>query len=189
MFDIAGTWKVGKRIANEIFMAYEEIGALQDDIVFEHKVIDLDLPIRRVTPAEYEAAVAKLEEYAAKVEGRVNFADNAKMHIYSGTVLRYEQQHTQNLVPIELHVARFGDFAFATNPFELFLDFGNQMRARSRAKQTILIQLSCGSLGYLPTEKAEKGSHYSAYVSSGNVGHEGGDLLVRKTLEEINKMW
>ena len=189
MFDIAGTWKVGKRIANEIFMAYEEIGALQDDIVLEHKVIDLDLPIRRVTPAEYEAAVAKLEEYAAKVEGRVNFADNAKMHIYSGTVLRYEQQHTQNLVPIELHVARFGDFAFATNPFELFLDFGNQMRARSRAKQTILIQLSCGSLGYLPTEKAEKGSHYSAYISSGNVGHEGGDLLVRKTLEEINKMW
>lgn len=189
MFDIAGTWKVGKRIANEVFMAYEEISDLQDDIVLKHKIIDLDLPIRRVTPAEYEAAVAKLEEYAAKVEGRVNFADNAKMHIYSGTVLRYEQQHTQNLVPIELHVARFGDFAFATNPFELFLDFGNQMRARSRAKQTILIQLACDSLGYLPTEKAEKGSHYSAYVSSGMVGHEGGDLLVRKTLEEINKMW
>ena len=43
--------------------------------------------------------------------------------------------------------------------FELFLDFGNQMRAISRAKQTILIQLACDSLGYLPTEKAEKGSH------------------------------
>ena len=111
------------------------------------------------------------------------------MHIYSGAILRYEMQHTQNLVPIELHVARFGGFAIATNPFELFLDYGNQMRARSRAKQTILIQLAGGSLGYLPTEKAEKGSHYSAYVSSGFVGHEGGDLLVRKTVEEINKMW
>lgn len=42
---------------------------------------------------------------------------------------------------------------------------------------------------YLPTEKAEKGGYYSAYVSSGRVGHEGGDLLVRKTVEEINKMF
>ena len=40
-----------------------------------------------------------------------------------------------------------------------------------------------------PTEKAEKGSHYSAYVSSGVTGHVGGDLLVRKTVSEINKMF
>ncbi|MBQ4098387.1 MAG: hypothetical protein IJC72_03665, partial [Clostridia bacterium] len=61
------------------------------------------------------------------------------------------------------------------------------IRARSKAKQTFLIQLACGSSGYLPTEKAEKGGHYSAYVSSGYTGHEGGDLLVRETLERINK--
>ena len=189
MFDVAGTWKVGKRIVNEIMMAYEEVGALHDEAELVHKTIDLDLPLRRVTPSEYENAVASLETFASKVDGHVNFADNAKMYIHAGTVLRYEQQHTQNLVPIELHVMRFGDVAFATNPFELFLDFGNRIRARSRAKQTILIQLACDSLGYLPTERAEKGSHYSAYVSSGCVGHEGGNLLVRKTLEEINKMW
>ena len=43
--------------------------------------------------------------------------------------------------------------------------------------------------GYLPTKKAEKGGHYSAYVSSGYAGHEGGNLLVRETLAEINKMF
>ena len=36
------------------------------------------------------------------------------------------------------------------------LDFGNQIRARSVATQTFEIQLCCGALGYLPTEKAEK---------------------------------
>jgi len=40
---------------------------------------------------------------------------------------------------------------------------------------------------YLPAEEAEKYGHHSAYVSSGRVGHEGGDFLVRKTVEEINK--
>ena len=38
-------------------------------------------------------------------------------------------------------------------------------------------------------EKAEKAGHYSAYISSGNVGHEGGKLLAIKSVEEINKMF
>ena len=110
------------------------------------------------------------------------------MHIYAGTIARYNLQQKRDLVEIEVHVMRLGNLAFATNPYELFINYGNQIRARSLARQTFLIQLCCGSFGYLPTEKAEKGSHYSAYVSSGTAGHEGGDLLVRKTTETINKL-
>ena len=81
------------------------------------------------------------------------------------------------------------EIVFATNSFELFLDYGNKIRARSKAQQTFLIQLCCGSDGYLPTEKAERGGHYSAYVSSGVTGHAGGDLLVRETLETIKALF
>jgi hypothetical protein len=111
------------------------------------------------------------------------------MQIHSGTVARYHLQQTVDVFTIEAHFIRLGDIAFATNPFELFLNYGNQIRARSLAKQTFLVQLSCGSYGYLPTEKAEKGSHYSAFVGSGTAGHVGGELLVRKTLTEINKLF
>lgn len=51
------------------------------------------------------------------------------------------------------------------------------------------MQLTCGQGGYLPTEKAENGGHYSAYISGGNVGHEGGDAMVRKDIDVINKMF
>ena len=40
-----------------------------------------------------------------------------------------------------------------------------------------------------PTLKAEQGGHYSAFVSSGNVGHIGGEQLVRQTLQHINGMF
>ena len=189
MFDIKGSWLVGKRIVNEIVMALEDVEKTYDEAIFKHEKLTVDLPLRRVTPKDYEEAVESLEKYAAKVTDHVNFDDNAKMHIHTGTILRWERQHKQDIYPIEVHIARFGNIAIATNPFELFLDYGNKIRARSRARQTILIQLACGDSGYLPTEKAEKGSHYSAYVSSGNVGHEGGEIFVRKTTEEINKMW
>ena len=103
-----------------------------------------------------------------------------------GILKHAEVQDVQNTLDTEVHTIRLGNIAFATNPFELFLNYGNQIKARSRAEQTFLIQLANGGEGYLPTEKAEKGGHYSAFVSSGQVGHQGGEQLVRQTLEEIN---
>lgn len=190
MYDIKGTWKIGKRVAREIIDVFEEIeeSDIKAEAEFSHKYIKLDLPLRRVTPSEYETAKKSIEEFVAKKDS-FNFAENAAMHVHAGTIARYRQQETVDIYPTEVHIARFGDIAFATNAFELFLDYGNQIKARSKAMQTFIVQLSCGRDGYLPTEKAEKGSHYSAYVSSGVTGHEGGELLVRKTLETINKMF
>jgi len=190
MFDVKGCNLVARRIANEIFYALEDVTEYVRETTLEHKHLCVDMPLRRVNPTEYQVAYRAIEEFRRELgTGTINFADNARMHIYAGTIARYQAQHTIDTYPIEVHVLRLGDVAFATNPYELFLDYGNKIRARSRAKQTFLVQLACGSWGYLPTEKAERGSHYSAYVSSGTTGHEGGDLLVRKTLHEINKMF
>ena len=189
MFDVSGLKLVGKRISNEIISVFEELGDdLKDEGLLVHETFDITLPLRKVTISDYEDALEKLDKFIEKNRGRrISFADNAAMHVYAGTVVRYELQQRVNTFKEEIHVVRFGDIAIATNPFELFLDYGNQIRARSKAKQTFLIQLACGADGYLPTKKAEQGSHYSAYVSSGYTGHIGGDMLVRETLERINK--
>jgi hypothetical protein len=189
MFDIKGCEKVAKRIANEVFWALDDVEEYVTEAELVHKNIKLDLPLRRVTPKEYEESLAVIKSFAEKVTGDINYADNARLQIHSGNVGRYWLQQTMDMFTIEMHVLRFGDIAIATNPFELFLNYGNQIRARSLAKQTFLIQLSCGSFNYLPTEKAEKGSHYSAFIGSGMAGHEAGNLLVRKTLSEINKLF
>lgn len=189
MFDINGTKKIGKRIANEIISVYEELSESSDEVDLIHKTLNIDLPFRRVTPEQYAEADRALKDYAEHAKDNANFADNAMMHVYAGAVMRFEKQKTKDIVTIEVHIIKFGDIVIATNPFELFLDYGNQIRARSKARQTFLIQLACGSSSYLPTEKAEKGGHYSAYVSSGVTGHVGGEMLVRKTVEEINNMF
>lgn len=191
MFDVKGLKLVGKRIFNEIVSVYEELeDDYKDEGILVHETLRMDLPLRRVTIKEYNESVEAIDRFIEKNRGkRFSFKENAALHIYSGNIARYELQKKHNLVPEEIHVIRFGDIAIATNPFELFLDYGNRIRARSKAKQTILIQLCCGSEGYLPTKEAESGSHYSAYISSGFIGHEGGEILVRETLEHINKMF
>lgn len=94
---------------------------------------------------------------------------------------------TDDVKPAELHVIRLGDIAIATNPFELFSDYGLLIKARSKALLTFLVQLSCRHSGYLPTGRAVRGGGYSAdkYL----VGPEGGYRLVDETVQQINKMW
>lgn len=190
MFDIAGKQKAGRRIAQAVM---EELEGLprggHEALPLRHAVFTLNVPVRRVTPSEHAAACQALERFVADSGETVDFQDNARMHVHAGTVARYEYQQDHDLYPVEMHVIRLGDIAIMTNPFELFLDYGNQIKARSPAAQTFIVQLACGSEGYLPTAMAENGGHYSAYVSSGITGHAGGDLLVRTTLEHIRLLW
>ena len=190
MFDLAGMKKAGKRIATEIIDAYEEgLDDPQEDPVFIHRVETMKLPVRRTTLSEYHNAQEKIRSYLREKEGDLDYNDAAKLQVHLGILTRFRLQDEMNVLDTEVHIMRLGNIAIATNPFELFLDYGNQIRVRSRAAQTILIQLANGSEGYLPTLKAEQGGHYSAFISSGTVGHVGGDQLVRETLEGINKLF
>ncbi len=191
MFDLEGARLAGKRIANEIISVFEEIKEYKDSLDLKHNIYTLDLPLRRATISEYNTAVREINYYMDKNKDKevFDFEDNAAMYVHLGTIARFRRQQNEEVVPVEVHILKFGDVAFATNPFELFLDYGNQIKARSKAKQTFICQLTCGGLGYLPTKKAEEAGHYSAYITSGHVGHEGGNQLVRKSIYEINKMF
>ena len=191
MFDIQGSWKAGKRIANEIIEYLPDAKAeAREPKVLVHRTEQTVLPIRKVTLTEKAAAEKALKEYFAEKRGStVNFYDSAAVHVYAGALVRFDYQQKHQSFTIDSHFLRLDDVAFATNPFELFLDFGNRIKAQSPAEQTFLIQLCNGSLGYVPTKRAEEGGHYSAYVSSGTTGHEGGDLIVRATLAAFSEMF
>ncbi len=190
MFDLSGMRKAGKRIANEIIEVYNEgLDEPQSDVCFEHRVFDMQLPLRRATLSDEINAKKAIAEYLANKGSEVDFNDAANLQIHLGILKRIKFQEKTNVIPVESHIIRLGSIAIATNPFELFLDYGNQIKARSNSEQTFLIQLANGIDGYLPTEKAEKNGHYSAFIASGLVGHQGGEQLVRETLENINDMF
>ncbi len=101
---------------------------------------------------------------------------------------RYELQKTQSKIAVEVHVLRIGDIVMATNPFELYLDYGMRIKAQSPATQTFLVQLA-GNGTYIPTERSIAGGSYGATPTSTIVGAEGGQELVESTLKIINDLW
>jgi len=107
---------------------------------------------------------------------------------YEGYTERCRNLKEKPKVPVEVHVLRIGDIVFATNPFELYLDYGLRIKAQSPATQTFIVQLAGGGT-YLPTERAIKGRSYGAIGPSCVVGPEGGRELVEETLNIINSLW
>ncbi len=104
-------------------------------------------------------------------------------------IQRYENADREPPYRMELHVLRIGDVAIATNPFELFVEFGLQIKARSPALQTFLIQHAANAGLYLPTGNAIRGGGYSGLPHTNLVGPEGGQVLVEKSLSAIGELW
>jgi hypothetical protein len=176
-------------LARRIVAAWEEAyeGARQEihmDVPLVHEVRTIELPRREVTEKEYAAAKERVEALSK------NPADRRRMLWHQAVVERYQLQQEGPIAPyaMQLHVVRLGDIAVATNDFELFTDFGIQLKARSRALQTFVIQLA-GPGTYVPTASAMRGGGYSAIVESSVVGPEGGQALVDQTVDAINSLW
>ncbi|OGV71942.1 MAG: hypothetical protein A3K19_07535 [Lentisphaerae bacterium RIFOXYB12_FULL_65_16] len=109
-----------------------------------------------------------------------------------GVIDRYEAAEAK--LPMELHVVRLGDVAFASNRFELYMDFMHRIQARSPAVQTFVIQLAGSEVGerggsYLPTVRGEWGKGYSATVYCNLVNSTGGQELVEETLRSLNEIF
>jgi len=134
-------------------------------------------------------AVDEVFPYAKKdAKNKVVFIHkNAEIHLPTNEPPDLPFYTCDSVKPAEIHVIRLGDVALATNPFELYVDYGIRMKARSKAVLTFIVQLSCQHSGYLPTERAIRGGGYSAdkYI----VGPDGGQALVNETVLLINDMW
>jgi hypothetical protein len=163
--------------------------------LFKHHVERLLLPERWVTEKNYSDALAFVNAAKKQIAEDPAAADRQyrMMKWQEATVERYlkQKENPNPQYEMELHVIRLGDVVICTNEFELFADFGIRIIARSKALQTFVVQLagSPGWGGYLPTTKAVEGGAYSAVIHSTLVGPEGGQLLVDRTVEVIDRLW
>jgi hypothetical protein len=174
---------------------------IQSDPVFKHRVKSLDLPLQKVSKTEVETAEKEwkaFQEWLSKQQDRATafqlfvkwpFDDKFSVWNHLSILLREEKTKTDPFYHMKLHAVRIGETAFITNPFELFTEYGLQIKARSRTKQTFIVELSTGTGGYLPTAEAIAGGGYSARIHSVQVGDEGGRILVESSLEAIGSLW
>lgn len=194
-------------IAMRICETFEEVLSwakkeMISDAIVQHIVKTIHLDKRFVSEEEYKFAMQELiniESMPFSQSGNIHedFYNNTsrawKVHRFRQVISRYEQQQHIHTAPMELHVIRIGDIAFASNAFELYQDFQHRIQARSPFIQTFIIQL-CGQpdgypAGYLATDQAVKNRGYSASLYCNEISPEGGQTLVEETVTELKKLY
>ncbi|MFZ2653294.1 MAG: hypothetical protein WAX69_00115 [Victivallales bacterium] len=209
-----GVKEIGRRLFAAVINALPKASAgINSSPIMKHSVKNIPLPLRRASKKEFMLAGKELEalestmpeekaykDFCGKVRRNEKIADrpgpyDSKLHHFvliqnaKAVISRYHEQDKQPEFQMELHALRLGNAVFATNPFELYLDFGRQIKSRSRAGQTFIVQLCGDTGGYLPSARAEQFGGYGGLIINGKVGSEGGKILVCRTLGEIGKLW
>jgi hypothetical protein len=194
---------IGERIA-EAFT--EVLGWARKDIQralpLTHVVKTIRLDKRRITDEEAAAERRMLDSLLQtpfKTDGtpRERLVFNSQLAAgrnRSRRVLdRYAVQDQEPTLPMELHAIRLGDIAFASNRFELYMDFMHRIQARSPFLQTFIVQLAAvpGPDGgtYLATERGAWGKGYSASRYCNLVSPQGGQELVDETVKLLKEIY
>lgn len=177
--------------------------------VLRHHVERLELPVNRLTQADVDeanrqAAVLE-EEYRTelkRLEESPGLKEEPKWYQaltkafgrkcwYERVGKRFEEQQAGKLRDgAEVHVVRLGEIGFATNPFEYYLDYGVQIKVRSPALQTFLVQLAgTGPVGYVPSPRSVGGGGYGSVPASNHFGPEAGQELADRTVALLRELW
>jgi len=209
-----GVAEMGRRLFAAVEGVFPQAAAhIDDSPVMRHRGDKVCLPRRRASYQEYLEAQKQLQKLEAVMPEEEAFRDfckevernekipgrpgpyDSKLHHFvliqnnKAVVARYLDQNDRPSLQVELHALRLGKVVFVTNPFELFLEFGQQIKARSVAGQTFIVELCGGEGGYLPSARAEQLGGYGGLIINGHVGSEGGKLLADTTLETIAELW
>ena len=196
-----------KDIAERVAAAFDEVLAwagkdIRSEAKIDHRVSQMRLARRIITEEEYRMAVSGLEQELAErfvdtgdpmKDLRYNSILVAKRNRYRGVIDRWELQKKETTLPMELHVLRVGEIAFASNRFELYMDYQHRIQARSPFEQTFIIQLA-GQPGeeggtYLCTERGEANRSYSASVFCNQACPAAGQQIVEETVRQLKAIY
>ncbi len=194
---------IAERIAGAFSEVLEWAGKdIKTALPLTHVVEIVNLSRRLITDEEYEYAkqgLAELNQQPFKTDGTPKERLDANSSLATGRnrfidiINRYQTQKTDPKLPMELHVLRIGDIAFASNRFELYMDFQHRLQARSPFAQTFIVQLAGqpGASGgsYLCTERGAWGRGYSASMFCNLVSPQGGQELVEETVSVLKKIY
>jgi hypothetical protein len=182
-----------QEIARRIAHAVDDVREVaresrRSEIRFQHRVESVPLPVWNVSDERYATSATNVAAGKDQLD-LLSSPAYIQWRVDRTMMARYELQKTEPYYRAEIHAMRMDDLALATNPFELFTDYGLRIKARSPATQTSVLQLTADCAGYLPTERAVLGGGYSARIDDGVVGPEGGRVLVEATSRTLKELW
>ncbi len=202
-----GRQEIAHRISAAVNRLLPDLEATRrGDLTLAHRVEEVELPLNALRQEDADNALRdaevfrlQFEEEKAKLEANPSLREQPRWYVPVTQVYRrmdwflkveerYRLQQQKSTAHHEIHLLRLGEIAIATNPFEYYLDFGVQVKLRSPATQTFLLQLAGGGT-YVPSPRSVQGGGYGSVPASNPIGPEGGQILADRTVEGLRELF
>ncbi|MEJ7692735.1 hypothetical protein [Daejeonella sp.] len=167
--------EVAEAVAAEAHKTYQNI-KYQNWISLSSAQKEIALGVRLPDKEEIERA----KEIIAKAQGPVM---NTMEEIYARETMLMKDYPKQ--VSVLLQAFRLGDLAITAAPFEIFVEIGLDIKARSPFKPTFTTSLANGYNGYLPTPEHHALGGYETWRARSSYLEIGASTRVTKVLFEL----
>ena len=171
-------WRIGEGVADSILESHGENSPQEiRDLRFASEV--LEIPDRSLEESEFCEDNCRGTDSAALKKARDRY----------GPEMIALQDRGPTSCLVEIGAISMGDVAIATNPAELFVEYGLEIKQKSPFEVTMISTLTNGYCGYVPTEEgfAEKGYEAHRTVFTSRLAKNGGQIIADKSVEMLQR--
>jgi neutral ceramidase len=179
--DWEGVTRTGTALADAVKKALSGAGDCSDQRV-RFANTHFTVPKRRISDEEYAWALKIVEETGGKLQPLVDGVGDD----YKALLCKRLRESSEMDIPIEINCFAIGDYAFVTNPGELYTEIGLEIKSRSPFPNTFIIGMANGYMGYIPTAKAIIEGGYAE--DTRRVNFEAAEIIVDQTLKLLQKV-
>jgi len=170
--------RIGTRLAAEVLRTFDRLEPVAyGPLRVSSKTVEL--PLAPVTPEEVTAAKGVMAQVLNGAKPAPKFLDQVQAFKALDVADRLGKP-----LAVEVQVIALGDdLAWVSLPGEIFVQLGLAVKAGSPFRQTMIVELANGSIGYVPTRQAYPQGNYE--VLSARCAAGGGELLVDAALAQL----
>jgi hypothetical protein len=147
--DWSGMERVGKALAAAVSATAKTV-KLSASAQIRGVWVSYDIPARRVSDTE----LAWAEEILKKTGGAIQPVADGVGDDYKAGLLKRLRERQDRPIPAEQICLAVDGSAFVSVPGELFTEIGVRIKRGSPFRQTYIVGLANGCIGYIPTRKA-----------------------------------
>ena len=169
--------QVADLVAGAVYEEHKKL-KFRDWVKLDAMQNELTLAVRKPTD--------KQRAYAQRILKKSDDAKPYHKHekVYARRTL--QMQGTPAEVSVVLQTFRIGDLGICAIPFEVFVEIGLEMKAKSPFEQTFTISHANGSYGYLPTVAQHKLGGYETWLGTNMVEFQSSAKIVRMLSSMFN---
>jgi len=173
---------VARKAADAAWFAWKEIDAYRSNVRLGMIEREITLKMRRPTAEQIERARTIL---ALKDEAELAELPR-RAEPYARRTLSLAQGPDTLNVPLQ--ALRIGDFAVCAIPFEVLVEIGLDLKKRSPFHRTVVLGVTNGYNGYLPTPEQHELGGYETWLGTSKVQKDASVIITKHLLEMLGEL-